>query len=701
VDLLALPVFRRPADLEVIPTSYAQQRLWFLDQLEPGNPVYNVPATVRLEGRLDVDAMVHALNEVVRRHEVLRTTFAVVDDMPVQVVASTLALALPQTDLSALPQAERTLRADELAQQEAWVPFNLAAGPLVRARLLCLSEEEHILLLTVHHIVTDAWSMDVLAREVAALYAAYALGEPSPLAPLQIQYADYAHWQRRWLGDEVLQAQVDYWARQLADAPARSSLPSDRPRPAMQTHRGATLVSHLPAHVTAGLQAVALQAQGTLFMVLAAAFNVLLWRHSGQDDLCIGMPVASRTRAELEPLIGLFVNTLVLRTRLQRGATFSELLQQVKSATLDAYAHQDVPFEQLVEVLRPQRDTAYSPLFQVMLLLQNAPAQAEEPAGLRFELLGRENTQAKFDLTLNITEEAEQLKTEFEYNTDLFDASTIERLAGHFKRLLEGVIADPHQRMAQLPLLDDAERYRVLVQWNDTAADYPHEATIHQLFEERAARTPEATAVVFEDTSLTYAELNVRANRLARFLRSQGVGPDTRVAICVERGLQMVVGLLAILKAGGAYVPLDPDYPAERLAYMLDDCRPTVLLTDVVCVHRLPPQKHVPVFEVDGHEARWRDLPADNLAMETLGLPASHLAYVIYTSGSTGQPKGAMNEHRAVVNRLWWMQQAYGLDAADAVLQKTPFGFDVAGGRATCARAATRPARSVVPPGTD
>jgi NRPS condensation-like uncharacterized protein len=583
VDLLALPVFRRPADLAVIPASYAQQRLWFLDQLEPGSPVYNVPATLRLAGPLDAEVLTRALNEVVRRHDVLRTTFAVVDDTPVQVVAPTLALALPQTDLSALPHAERTLRADELARQEAWTGFDLTARPLMRARLLRMSEEEHILLLTVHHIVTDAWSMAVLAREVAALYAAYTLGEPSPLAPLQIQYADYAHWQRQWLGDDVLQAQLDYWARQLADAPAQSTLPADRPRPPMQTHRGATLVLRLPAHLIAGLHAVAQQAQGTLFMVLAAAFNVLLWRHSGQDDLCIGMPVASRPRAELEPLIGLFVNTLVLRTRLHRAAMFSELLQQVKGTTLDAYAHENVPFEQLVEALRPQRNTAYSPLFQVMLTLQNASAEVDEPAGLRFESLGRENTQAKFDLTLNITEEGEQLKTEFEYNTDLFDASTIERLAGHFSRLLEGVAADPQQRIGQFQLLDDAERHRVLVQWNDTAADYPHGSTLHQLFEAQATRTPDAPAVVFEGASLTYAELNTHANRLARHLRGLGVGSDTRVAICVERGLPMVVGLLASLKAGGAYVPLDPDYPAERLDYMLHDCRPAALLTDAAC----------------------------------------------------------------------------------------------------------------------
>ena len=673
VDLLALPVFRRPADLAVIPTSFAQQRLWFLDQFEPGSPVYNVPTTLRLSGRLDAEVLTRALNEVVRRHDVLRTTFAVVDDMPVQVVAPKLALELPQTDLSALPPAERALRADELARQEAWTRFDLAAGPLVRARLLRMSEEEHILLLTVHHIVTDAWSMGVLAREAAALYAAYALGEPSPLAPLQIQYADYAHWQRQWLGDEVLQAQVDYWARQLTDAPALSTLPTDRPRPPMQTHRGATMVLRLPARLTAGLHAVAQQAQGTLFMVLAAAFNVLLWRHTGQDDLCIGMPVASRTRAELEPLIGLFVNTLVLRTLMRRGATFSELLHQVKGTTLDAYAHQDVPFEQLVEVLRPQRNTAYSPLFQVMLTLQNAPAQADEPAGLRFESLGQENTQAKFDLTLNIAEEGEQLKTEFEYNTDLFDASTIERLAGHFSRLLEGVAADPQQRIGQLPLLDDAERHRVLVQWNDTAAEYPHGSTIHDLFEQQATRTPDAIAVVFEGASLTYAfegasltyrELNARANRIAHHLITLGVSAGDCVALALPRSDDLVAAELAVLKCGAAYVPLDLEHPTERLHFMLADCAARVL----VC------RSHCSLLGLTRLEVDRLAEPGVYTDPQRPVHPQAG-AYVMYTSGSTGTPKGVMVAHQAVVKLV--VNNGYArFDASDRVAFAANPAFD-------------------------
>jgi amino acid adenylation domain-containing protein len=677
VDLQALPVLRRPPDQRVIPASFAQQRLWFLDQLQPGSPVYNVPATVRLTGPLDAKVLARTLNEVVRRHDVLRTRFALANDMPIQVVAPALDLELPQTDLSALPEAERALRAGELARHEAWVPFDLAAGPLVRAHLLRTSEAEHILLLTVHHIVCDAWSMGVLSREVAALYAAYERGLPSPLPPLQLQYADYAYWQRHWLGDEVLQAQIDYWKRQLADAPALSTLPTDRLRPPVQTHHGATLVVRLPARITAGLHAAAQQAQGTLFMVLAAAFNVLLWRHSGQDDLCIGMPVASRTRPELEPLIGLFVNTLVLRSRVHGGATFMELLQQVKGTTLDAYAHQDAPLEQLVEVLRPQRNPAHSPLFQVALTLQNVPDPTLQAAGVRFETLGQDNTQAKFDLWLNATEDGVEIKAEFEYNTDLFDASTIERLAGHFTRLLDSVAADPRQRIGQLELLDDAER-QLLHTFNATKEDvFPAKCCIHTLFEAQVERTPRATALVFDDDALSYAELNARANRLAHHLTALGVHPDTRVAIALPRGIDMVVALLATLKAGGAYLPLDPDYPADRLAYMLGESTPRVLMTGArvrAALGDLPPS--LTVLALDAPTRPWETLPAVNPDVRALGLTSAHLAYVIYTSGSTGLPKGVMVQHAQVVRLFEATRAWFDFGAQDVWTLFHSYAFD-------------------------
>ncbi len=677
VDLLSLPILRRPPDLTALPLSFAQQRLWFLDQFEPGNAAYNIPVALRLSGVLNVEALKRTLDDLVRRHEALRTSFASIDGVPVQMVKPALEVALPLTDLSALTQAQRDLQVAGILQQEAKEPFDLASGPLVRARLLRLTETEHIVLFTMHHVVSDGWSMGVLVTEVAALYDAYSQGRPLPMEPLSIQYADYAHWQRQWLSGEVLQAQIDYWKEQFAGAPALLALPTDRPRPAVQSHVGATEKFLIPPTITAGLYSLARQTHSTLFMVLTAAFNVLLWRYSAQDDICIGTPVANRTRQELEPLIGCFVNTLVLRTRLQGEMPFMALLEQVKNSTLDAHAHQDVPFEQLVEVLKPARDTSYSPLFQVMLVLQNAPMKELELSGLRLQLMEQEGGQAKFDLLLSFTEEGEQLEAEIEYCTDLFEHGTIERMATQLTRLLQGLVKDPKQSIGRLPLLDDAERSLVLEQWNDTATAYPKDCTIHALFEAQVERTPHAVAAVFEAHSLTFAELNAQANRLAHHLRALGVGPDVRVAICLERGLPMVVGLLGILKAGGAYVPLDPDYPAERLAYMLDDCRPAVLLTDAACAQRLPQQADVPMCRVDADEANWRELPAGNVPAEALGLNARHLAYVIYTSGSTGKPKGAMNEHRAVVNRLLWMQQAYGLGGGDTVLQKTPFGFDV------------------------
>jgi amino acid adenylation domain-containing protein len=677
VDLLSLPILRRPPDLTTLNSSFAQQRLWFLDQLEPGNAGYNMPAALRLSGDLNVDALKQTLDEVVRRHDVLRTTFASVDGVPIQAIAPALDVALAVSDLSALPEPQRERQVEQLVQQEAQVPFDLATGPLMRARLLRLSQTQHILLFTMHHIVSDGWSMGVLVNEVVALYAAYHQGRPSPLEPLSIQYADYAHWQRQWLSGEVLQAQIDYWKAQLAGAPARLALPTDRPRPAVQSHAGATEKFRIPPTLTAGLYNLAQQTQSTLFMVLTAAVNVLLWRYSAQEDICIGSPVANRAREELEPLIGCFVNTLVLRTRLHGELSFTALLDQVKNTTLDAYAHQDVPFEQLVDVLKPTRDTSYSPLFQVMVVLQNAPMKDLVLSGLRLQVMEWETTQAKFDLLVSFTEEGDELEAQIEYCSDLYEHDTIARMAAQLTRLLQGLVNDPQQSIARLPLLDEVERKLVLEQWNDTATPYPHDCTIHALFEAQVQRTPQAVAAVFEGQSLTYAELNAQANKLAHHLRALGVGPDVRVAICVERGLPMVVGLLAILKAGGAYVPLDPDYPAERLAYMLGDCQPAVLLTDAACAQRLPADARVPVLRIDEDESLWRELPADNLPAQGLGLNARHLVYVIYTSGSTGQPKGAMNEHRAVVNRLLWMQQTYGLSAGDTVLQKTPFGFDV------------------------
>ncbi|ELX13938.1 amino acid adenylation domain containing protein [Janthinobacterium sp. HH01] len=657
-----------------MPLSFAQQRLWFLDQFEPGSAFYNIPAAVRLSGQLDVAALQGALNEIVRRHEALRTRFASVDGTPVQVIAPESQLALEATDLSDLPHAERDAKAQWLVQDEAQTPFDLATGPLIRARLLRLSESEHIVLLTMHHIVSDGWSIGVLVQEVAALYGAYVQQQPSPLPELPIQYADFAHWQRQWLSGDVLQRQLDYWQGHLTGAPALLTLPTDHPRPVHQTHRGATQPPALSATTTAALNALSRQKQSTLFMTLTAAFNVLLSRYAGQDDISIGTPIANRNRAETEGLIGFFVNTLVLRTQVDHSASFLQLLDQVRGNTLDAYAHQDVPFEQLVDVLKPERHTSHSPLFQVMLALQNAPMDALTLPGLTLQAMGGEGVQAKFDLTFTFTEEAGRLIGSISYNTDLFEPSTMARMAAHFTRLLEAIVAAPERCIQDLDMLDDAERRQLLVEWNDTARDYRSASMMPALFEERAAASPDRVALVHEGEQLTYGELNARANRLAHHLRTLGVGPDVLVGLCVERSLEMMVGLLAILKSGGAYVPLDPAYPADRLAYMLEDAAPVVLLTQQRLLASVP-TGGVPVFRLDADAASLDAYAATN--PDAVALP-QHLAYVIYTSGSTGKPKGVALNRANLANFLHSMGEAPGMNSDDVLAAVTSLSFDIA-----------------------
>ena len=652
------------------PLSFAQQRLWLLDRMEAASSVYNIGAVVRLAGRLDEAALTRTLNEIVGRHEALRTTFAEVDGAAAQIIAPALALTLARHDLSALPPAEREAKAMWLAQDAAQAPFDLRRGPLLRAGLLRLQPQQHLLHLSLHHIVTDGWSMGVLVAEIGALYGAYAQGQPSPLAPLAVQYADFAHWQRQWLEGAELARQLGYWRGQLAGAPTLLSLPTDRARPQTQSHRGATLPFTVPAAVTAALQALAQRSKGTLFMTLAAAFNVLLARYAGQDDICIGTPIANRQRAELEPLIGFFVNTLVLRTRVDSQAPFERLLAQVRETTLDAYAHQDLPFDQLVDALNPERHASHAPLFQAMLVLQNAPMPALALPELSLQTAQLDGASAKFDLTLTFTPQGEQLGAAFEYATDLFDAATVARMAGHFTRLLEAIVADPARPVGGLAMLDASERRQLLVDWNDTARPYPQGQTIHQLFEAQAARAPAATALVCGGAALTYAELNAQANRLAHHLRARGVGPDVLVGLCVERCFDMVVGLLAILKAGGAYVPLDPAYPRQRLAYMLEDAAPALLLTQQHLLERLPALA-LPLLCLDRD---WNGLEGDAANPAPLAQP-EHLAYVIYTSGSTGQPKGVAVSLRNVV-RLVCNSDYFTLTAGQRVLQFAPVAFD-------------------------
>jgi amino acid adenylation domain-containing protein len=664
-------------DFFLFPVSFAQQQLWFLDQLVPGSPVYNLPGSVRLKGALNVAALEHSLNEIVRRHEILRTNFQTVDGQPAQIVAPARPVALTLTDLGALAPHERAAAAQRLAFTEGRRAFNLAHDPLLRARLLRLSADEHVLLLTSHHIISDGWSLGVFLRELAALYEAARSGRPAPLAELPIQYGDYAVWQRDALQGEALRAHLDYWRRQLAGERTLLQLPFDYPRPAIQTAAGARHQFALAASLLATLKTLAQQQGTTLFTVLLAAFNVLLHRYAGQTDLIVGTPVAGRNQTETENLIGLFVNTLVLRTDLSGTPDFVEVLRRVNAVALAGYEHQEAPFEKLVEELQPERDLSRMPLFQVMFSFQNAPMPALELEGLTLELREVEIDTAKFDLALNLTETPGQLEGYFEYNTDLFEPATVARLARYFQTLLHAIAAAPRQAVAALPLLDAEDEQQLIRDWNDTARDYPARC-VHELFEAQVARTPDATALVFESERVTYQELNARANQLAHHLQTLGVGAETPVAVLLERSIEMLVSLLGVLKAGGAYLPLDASYPPERLAFMLRDAGACVLLTQGSLTERTGlaaagALEEVQVVRVDDEQLQARAARSN----PARGASVDNLAYVIYTSGSTGRPKGVLVTHRSLTNHLVWMQRAYPLTLADRVPQKYSFSFDV------------------------
>ncbi|PHM11385.1 non-ribosomal peptide synthetase [Nostoc sp. 'Peltigera malacea cyanobiont' DB3992] len=587
LELISLPILPRTRDAE-LPLSYAQQRLWFLDQFEPNSAFYNIPMALRLVGNLKQAALEQSLEEIIHRHEALRTNFITVDGKPSQIIQPETNWTVSVVDLKYLSTTEQEITSQQLAQQQITQPFDLAKGTLIRATLVVLSETEHVLLVCMHHVVSDGWSMGVFVQELVALYNAYAQDQSSPLAPLPIQYADFAIWQRQWLQGEVLQSQLSYWQQQLKDAPALLSLPTDRPRPAEQTYHGTHQEFALSFELTSKLTKLSQEQGCTLFMTLLAAFDTLLYRYTGTEDILVGSPIANRDRSEIEGLIGFFVNTLVMRTDLAGNPSFSELLLRVREMAMEAYTHQDLPFEMLVEALQPERDLSHTPLFQVMFVLQNAPTSELELTGLTVNPLLIKGTTSRFDLTLSMENTATGLVGWWEYNTDLFDASTIERMTGHFVTLLEGIIANPKERISQLPLLSEVEKQQLLVEWNDTEIDYPLHKCIHQLFEEQVELTPDAVAVEFQNQQLTYKQLNYRANQLAHYLRSWGVGADVLVGLCVERSLEMVIGLLGILKAGGAYVPLDPEYPSDRLSFILDDTQVKVLLTQQRLVDRLP-----------------------------------------------------------------------------------------------------------------
>ncbi|HEX7313096.1 MAG TPA: condensation domain-containing protein, partial [Pyrinomonadaceae bacterium] len=659
------PLERAPVGEEQ-PLSFTQQRLWFLDQLEPGSAFYNIAAAARLVGELDAAALAESLREVARRHEALRTRFVSSDGSPTQIVDAHPPLDVQTIDLSHLPEAERDAEARRLAQEEARRPFDLAHGPLLRAGLLKLDEREHVLLVTMHHIVSDGWSVGVLMREVAALYDAFSRGEESPLAELPIQYADFARWQREWLSGPVLDEQLSYWRRQLEGAPPTLELPTDRPRPAVQSFNGATQKLVLPEALSESLRALSRAEGVTLYTTLLAALQTLFQRYSGQKDFTVGSPIANRNHLETEGLIGCFTNTMVMRADLSGDPTFRELLRRVWETTLGAHAHQDVPFEKLVEELAPERDLSRSPLFQVMFVLQNASAEGRVSLpGLDLALLDTDGGTSRFDLTLSMADTAGGLTGTLEYNTDLFDGETITRLLSHFISLLSAATADPSRKVIDLPLLAPDERELILEGWNQTQADYPSDLLIHQLFEEQASRTPDATALVGGPHRLSYDELNRQANRLAHRLRALGVGAESRVGVMLSRSPSMLVSLLAVLKAGGAYVPLDPAYPRDRLAFMLADADVRVLLTESSFLDILP-KRETQVICLDSASG------LDAFASEGDENPASvtlpeNLAYVIYTSGSTGVPKGVAIAHRSAVAFLDWARGFFSEDELSAV----------------------------------
>ncbi len=656
-----------------LPLSFAQERLWFLDQLIPNNPFYNMPGAVRLQGPVDVEAVRRAFGEIVRRHEALRTTFRMEGGRAVQVISSEAAVDVPLFDLTALPETEREAEVRRRIATQARQPFNLTTGPLIRASVYRIGPDDHVLFWALHHIVADGWSLGVLLKEVTTLYAAFSADLPSPLPELAIQYADFAQWQRQWLTADVLDGHVAYWRKQLAGLPVLN-LPGDRPRPATQTFRGDSYSTEFPGELCASLKGLSRREGVTLFVALLAGFQTLLSRYTGQEDIVVGSPVAGRIHKELEGLIGFFVNSLVLRTDLSGDPTFRELLARVRDVWHGAYAHQGLPFEKLVEELRPQRDLSREAMFQVALILQNAPMpEAKLSEHLTVSPVEAPSGATRYDLEVHAFERAGRLFVTFIYNTDIFEAATIERMAHHFEQLLQGLVAHPERPLSQIPLLSEEERQQVVCDANDTATPYPSERCIHELFEEQAQQTPQAIAVVFGDTTLTYAEVNAQANQVAHALRARGVGPDSLVALCVERSPEMLVGVLGILKAGGAYVPLDPEYPAERLAFMLQDARAALLLTKRELLDRVPRPDGYAVLCLDDEPSPGEGQGTENLPLLTK--PES-LAYVIYTSGSTGRPKGIALPHRGICHLVTSHYARIRVEPTDRVLQFSSLSFD-------------------------
>lgn len=671
-DATGVPPIARSGKRDHLPLSFAQQRLWFLDQLEPGKPIYNLAQIFRMRGKLDPGALGRALNKIVARHESLRTTFQLRAGEPVQVVADELDLPLPITDLSELGREGRDSQAQQLALEEAQRPFRLSSGPLIRAQLLRLEAEDHVLVLTMHHVISDRWSMGLMGEELASFYRAFVAGEAPQMPELPIQYPDFALWQREWLSGEVLRKQLGYWTAQLRGAPAILELPTDRPRPPVMSLRGATQSTILPRKLVDRLTRLSRSEGVTLFMTLLAAFETLLARYSGQDEMVVGSPIAGRHFAEIEPLIGFFVNTLALRGDLSRDPTFRELLLRTREVCLQAYAHQDVPFEKLVEELRPERSLAYNPIFQVMFALQNVPIEALEMPALELERGPIYNATSMFDMSWFAVEHPDGLMIRAEYSTDLFDNQTIARALAHFENLLEAGVAHPDRRISELPILSEEERHKVLVEFNRTAADFPR-LCIHNLLEQTAARLPENIALICGEERINYRALNARANQIAHYLIKLGAGPDVLVGVHMKRTCDLAPAIFGVLKSGSAYVPLDPSYPRERLASILEDSKVGIVVTQLSLLGQLQ-KEGVQFVAIDAEQ----DLVARESAENPrTAVTPDNLAYVLFTSGSTGRPKGVALEHHNNVTFVQWAQTVFTPEELAGVLFSTSIGFDM------------------------
>ncbi|MCF4970737.1 non-ribosomal peptide synthetase, partial [Nostoc sp. CMAA1605] len=665
--------------------SFAQQRLWLLAQLQGSSAAYNMPIALQLNGKLDIDALRSSLAYLLNRHESLRMYFPTVagepqiaildlDEITVLTVQDCRKLGTGDLDSPCSMPNAPCPNIQNLIDAHAQEPFDLNTGTLFKAKLLQLQEQKSVLAINMHHIISDGWSMGVFVRELRQAYTAYSQGQTPNLAPLSIQYSDYATWQRNWLQGEVLEKQINYWKHQLADASPLLELPTDYPRPAQQSYRGDRYVYSLSPELTAAVNAFSQQQGVSLYMTLLATLSILLSRYSRQEDLCIGSPIANRTHSQTEGLIGFFVNTLVMRQQVKPEQNFIELLQQTRQICLDAYAHQDVPFEVLVEKLRPERSMSYNPLFQVMLALENNQSPDFDFSGLDIEWLGVKGAIAKFDLTLLVTESDNQLNCTWEYATDLFARATIQRMAEQFVVLLKGIIDHPHQSIHTLPLMTAAELLQ-LQRWNQTQTDYPQDKTLVDLFEQQVEKNPDHTAVVFAAQSLTYQQLNQKANQLAHYLiQNYQIQPDTLIGISVERSLEMIIGLLGILKAGAAYVPIDPNYPPERIQFMLEDSGISILLSQSFLLNQLPINElanSLPVIDLDAE-----DFAEASTANPTPQSKPENLAYVIYTSGSTGKPKGVMIEHRGLLNLTLTVAEVLQIQPQSRVLQFASFSFD-------------------------